>query len=79
MKAGREVVDGRFAEVAETFDEIGSVPDEAEARLRAGRALIAQGGRAEAGEQFERALVFYRAVGATRYTRQCEQAFADTA
>lgn len=40
MKAGREVVDGRFAEAAETFDEIGSVPYEAEARLRAGRARM---------------------------------------
>ena len=43
----------------------GTVPDEAEARLRAGDALLAEGRRAEAGEQFERALLFYCAVGAT--------------
>ena len=79
LKAGREILDGQFEQAAETFDEIGSVPDEAEARLRAGQALLAQGRRAEAGEQFERALAFYQAVGATRYASQCEQAFADTA
>jgi tetratricopeptide (TPR) repeat protein len=79
LKAGREILDGQFAEAAETFDEIGSVPDEAEARLRAGQVLLAEGRRAEAGEQFERALSFYRAVGATRYASQCEQAFADSA
>jgi hypothetical protein len=55
------------------------VPDEAEARLRAGQTLLAEGRRAGAGEQFERAHGFYRAVGATRYASQCEQAFADTA
>jgi len=79
LKAGREILDGQFEEAAETFDEIGSVPDEAEARLRAGQALLAEGRRTEAGEQFERALAFYREVGATRYASRCEQAFADTA
>ena len=79
LKAGRENLDGQFELAAATFDEIGSVPDEAEARLRAGRALLAEGRRAEAGKQFERALGFYRAVGATRYASRCEEAFADTA
>lgn len=68
LKAGREILDGQFEEAAETFEEIGCVPDEAEVRLRAGQALVAEGRRVEAAEQFERALVFYRAVGATRYT-----------
>ena len=71
LKAGREILDRQFEEAAETFDEIGSVPDEAEARLRAGQVLLAAGHRAEAGEQFERALGFYRAVGATRYASRC--------
>ena len=79
LKAGRKILDGHFEQAATTFDEIGSVPDEAEARLRAGQALLAEGRRAKAGEQFERALAFYREVGATRYASQCEQAFADTA
>jgi len=79
LKAGSEILDGQFEQVAETFDEIGSVPDESEARRRAGQALLAEGRRAEAGEQFECALGFYRAVGATRYASQCEQYFADTA
>jgi class 3 adenylate cyclase/tetratricopeptide (TPR) repeat protein len=79
LKAGREILDGQFEEAAATFDEIGCVPDEAEARLRAGQALLAEERLAEAGEQFERALGFYRAVGATRYASQCEQTLADTA
>jgi len=78
LKAGREILDG-LEQAAGTFDEIGCAPDEAEARIRAGQALAAAGRRTEAGEQFERALGFYRAVGATRYASQCEQAFADTA
>jgi len=35
--------------------------------------------REELERRFERALAFYRAVGATRYASRCEQAFADTA
>jgi tetratricopeptide (TPR) repeat protein len=79
LKAGREILDGQFEAAAATFDEIGSVPDEAEARLRAGQGLLVEGRRAEAGEQFERALAFYRSVGATRWASRCEQPFADSA
>lgn len=50
LKAGREILDGQFTVAADTFDEIGSVPDEAEARLRAGQALLADGRRADAGK-----------------------------
>lgn len=79
LKAGREILDARFVEAAATFAEIGCVPDEAEARLRAGEALLAEGRRTEAAEQFERALGFYAAVGATRFASRCEQALAETA
>jgi hypothetical protein len=33
---------------------------------------MAQGRRAEADEQLQQALAFYRSVGATRYVRECE-------
>ncbi len=40
LKAGREILDEQFEQAAETFAEIGCVPDEAEARLRAGLRLL---------------------------------------
>ena len=53
---------------AELYAEIGSVPYEADARLRSGRA-----------DQVRRALDFYRWVGATRYIREGEALLAATA
>ena len=47
---------------------------EAIARLRARAQLVAEGRRAEADEQLQRALAFYRSVGATRYVRQARGA-----
>ena len=61
-----------FAAAAEILRRIGTRPDEAEARLRAAEELVAQGRRAEADEQLQQALAFYRSVGATRYVRECE-------
>jgi len=61
-----------FAVAAEILHRIGTRPDEAEARLRAAEELVAQGRRAEADEQLQQALAFYRSVGATRYVRECE-------
>ena len=61
-----------FAAAAEILRRIGTRPDEAEARLRAAEELVAQGRRAEADEQMQQALAFYRSVGATRYVRECE-------
>ena len=60
---------GDFVQAAETYAIIGSPQDEALARLRAAQALIQEGHRAEADEQLQHALIFYRAVGATRYSR----------
>ena len=48
--------------------QIGSLPDEARARLRAGDA-----------ENVAKALAFYRSVGATRYIRQGEALLAASA
>jgi tetratricopeptide (TPR) repeat protein len=57
---------------ADRFRAIGSLPDEAWARLAGGRALVAQGQRERATAELERALAFWRAVGATRYVREAE-------
>jgi hypothetical protein len=40
--------------------------------LAAGERLISEGRHAEAEDQLERALVFFRSVGATRYIAQAE-------
>jgi tetratricopeptide (TPR) repeat protein len=69
LRAGTAMAAGRFAEAADAYAEIGSRPDEAFARLRAGERLLAAGHRAEADRQLERALAFYREVGAAGYLR----------
>ncbi len=46
-------------------------------RLRAGKRLVAEGRRAEAGEQLQRALAYWSSVGADRYVRQAEALLAD--
>ena len=66
--AAQAFVAGDYIGAAERYAEIGSVPHEAEARLRTGRA-----------DQVRRALDFYRSVGATRYIREGEALLAATA
>ena len=63
-EAVRAYVAGDFVHAADLLAEAGARPDEAEARLRAG------------GEHVERALEFYRSVGATRYIREAEALLA---
>jgi len=58
---------------------IGSRPGEAYARLRAARELVEQGKRAEADAELNRALAFWREVGATRYVREGEALLAESA
>ena len=61
-----------FAAAAEILERTGSKPAEAEARLRAAKQLVAAGRPAEADEQLQQALAFYRSVDATRFVRECE-------
>jgi class 3 adenylate cyclase/tetratricopeptide (TPR) repeat protein len=63
--AALAILDGEFQDAADRFDQIGSRADEAYARLRAGE----EGDRT----QLERALAFYRSVGALRYIREGEE------
>jgi class 3 adenylate cyclase/tetratricopeptide (TPR) repeat protein len=57
---------------ASLYARIGSLPDEAYARLRAGEALIGAGRREEGGSELARALDFFRRVGASAYVRKTE-------
>ena len=65
-EAAQSYFAGDFVGAAGVYAEIGSVTDEAEARLRAGRSLLASGRRAEAEEQLQRALAFYASAAGRR-------------
>jgi hypothetical protein len=79
LEAARAYADGGFEEAAEILGDIGAVPDEAHARVRAAEALVEAGRRSEADAQLQRALAFYRSVGATAYIREVESQFAASA
>ncbi len=64
---------GDVVRAAEILHEIGDAELESVARLRGARRLVAEGRRAEADEQLQRSLSFWRSVGATRYVRQAEE------
>jgi class 3 adenylate cyclase/tetratricopeptide (TPR) repeat protein len=70
---------GEYEGAADILNEIGALPDEALARVRAAETLVAAGRRAEADEQLSRALAFFRSVGATRYIREGEALLAASA
>ena len=65
------VLDGDYAGAAELFEAIGCGA-KGFARLKAAEKLVAEGRRAEADAQLEKALAFFRSVGATRYIAQAE-------
>jgi class 3 adenylate cyclase/tetratricopeptide (TPR) repeat protein len=76
FEAARCAVVGEDVRCAEICAEIGTRPDEAYARLRAAKRLTAEGSRAEADAHLQKALSFYRSVGATRYIREGEALLA---
>jgi tetratricopeptide (TPR) repeat protein len=67
LTAAVAFVSGDFQAAAERFGGIGSMPDEAVARLRAAALLLADDREAEARVQAEHALAFFRRVGAATY------------
>ena len=71
-EAGTAYAEGRYLDAADTLAAVGARTDEARARLRAGRQLLTQGRTGEAEAQVERALAFWRSVGAVRYVRNAE-------
>ncbi|HUK44510.1 MAG TPA: AAA family ATPase [Gaiellaceae bacterium] len=73
VEAAVRYAQGNPVGAADVMMEIGSVADEAFARLRAGRLLLERGQRAEGEAQLQRALAFYRSVAASRYIREAEE------
>jgi tetratricopeptide (TPR) repeat protein len=73
IEAAGAFVEDEPRRAADLYAEIGSLPDEAYARLSAAEQLVAAGRRAEADMEINRALDFWRTVGATAYIRQGEE------
>jgi class 3 adenylate cyclase len=65
-------LDREFSRAADLWRDSGSRTWEATLRERAAEDLIAAGRRADGAAELERALSFYRAVGATFYVDRCE-------
>jgi hypothetical protein len=70
---------GDLLGAADLLQATGAGAFEAHARLRAAGRLAAEGGHAEAQEQLDQALAFFRSVRATRYIREAEALLAATA
>ena len=79
VDAAAAYLSGDPAHAAELYDRIGDRLGEALVRLRWAEALLAEGRRAEADEQLERSLAFWRSVRATRYIQEGEALLAETA
>jgi hypothetical protein len=79
LQAALAIARGRFDRAADLYAQIGSLPDEAFARLQAAKQLLATGRRAEGNTHLQRVVAFYREVGATAYLREAEVLLAATA
>jgi DNA-binding SARP family transcriptional activator len=70
--AAQAIIEGKLAEAADLLTNMGRLAAAARVRLSAAETLIEGGHHAEASEQLDKALAFYRSVRATRYIRQAE-------
>ncbi len=77
--AAEAVLAGDYVAAADIYAELLSLPGEAFARHRAAEALAAEGRRAEADVQLQRALALWRSMGATAYATECESLLAASA
>jgi len=70
--AARAFAAGDLGRAADIMGDMGAVSEEARDRLWLAHTLVEQGRRTEADAELQRALAFYRSVGATRYIQQAE-------
>jgi class 3 adenylate cyclase/tetratricopeptide (TPR) repeat protein len=69
-QAAIAIATGEFGRAAELYSEIGSLPDQSFAHLRAAERMFAVGRRTEASAHVEQALAFYRQVQADAYLEE---------
>jgi tetratricopeptide (TPR) repeat protein len=73
------IAEGDLVGAADVYAEMGSVPDEAYARLRAAEELVRAGNRAEADRQLRLALPVFAKLGATAWLAEGEALLAASA
>jgi tetratricopeptide (TPR) repeat protein len=79
VRAAEAFAAGDLRRAADICGAMGAATEEARDRLWLAEALIDQNRRAEADVELQRALTFYRSVGATRYIRQADALLAASA
>jgi class 3 adenylate cyclase len=79
VRAAAAFAAGDLRRAADICGGMGAVTEEARDRLWLAETLINQNRRAEADVELQRALAFYRSVGATRYIREAEGLLAASA
>jgi class 3 adenylate cyclase/tetratricopeptide (TPR) repeat protein len=72
----RAIVERDLGGAADVLASMGEQPLQAELRLLAARALVAEGRLVEAEQQLELARAFWRRVGATAYLREADEVLA---
>lgn len=77
--AARAIVAGDPAAAADIYAQIGSIPDECYARLRAAALLVDSGNRVEADRHLNTILPVYARLAASTYTAQAESLLAASA
>jgi tetratricopeptide (TPR) repeat protein len=78
-EAARRAIRGDLVGAAETYAQIGSVPDEAYARLRAAEAFVQGGQQAEADAQLRLARPMFAQLGAAAWSAEAEVLLAESA
>ncbi len=79
VEAASAISSGELRRATDVLGEIGYRTGEVYARLRVAKQRVEEGRRAEADAELNRALAFYREVGATRYVREGEALLAESA
>ena len=70
--AALAALDGDLRRAADVFDAGGVLPGAAHARTLAAEELFRTGERADGEAELEKALAFYRSVGATFFIERCD-------
>jgi class 3 adenylate cyclase/tetratricopeptide (TPR) repeat protein len=79
VDAAEALARGSYRAAADIYVRMGSLPNEAYARLRAAVQLSEAGRRQEADQQLQPTLAFWRSVDATRFVREAEALLPATA